>query len=331
MPATQKYRSLSVNTTLGEDVLLLRNMTASERLSAPFEYELLLLSERIDVSADALLGTPATVALELPDQARRFFNGYFSRFSYMGFEGRYALYRATLVPWLWFLSRTADCRIYQDKKVPDIVTEIFREYGFTDFDDRLSGSYRQWTYCVQYRETDLSFVNRLCEHEGIYYFFEHEDGKHTLVLADGYSAHSSFPGYDEVPFFHQDASALAEIDHIDDWTLDKEVRPGVFAHNAYDFTAPRKNLLARRSAPKAHALAELEVFDFQGDYTETSDGDGYAKIRLEEAQADHEIARATGNARGLACGRLFNLTGYPREDQNREYLITAVGHRAAIR
>ena len=244
MPATQKHRFLSVNTALGEDVLLLRNMTAAERLSAPFEYELRLLSEQIDVSADDLLGTPATVTLELPDQGRRYFNGYVSRFSHAGIEGRYAVYSATLVPWLWFLSRTADCRIFQDKTVPDIVKEIFREHGFTDFDDRLSGSYRQWTYCVQYRETDLSFVNRLLEHEGIYYFFEHTDGKHTLVLGDGYSAHSTVPGYEEVPFFPQGASALNEIDHLDDWALHKEVRPGAFAHNAYDFTAPRKNLLA---------------------------------------------------------------------------------------
>jgi type VI secretion system secreted protein VgrG len=326
MPATQRYRPLSVNTVLGEDVLLLRSMTSTERLSAPFEYELTLLSERIDVSADDLLGTPATVALQLPDEGRRFFNGYVSRFSHIGFEGSYALYRATLVPWLWFLSRTADCRTYQDKKAPDIVTDIFREHGFSDFDERLSGSYRQRTYCVQYRETDLSFVNRLLEHEGIYYFFEHEDGKHTLVLADSYSAHSPAPGYEEVPFFPQGASALRDIDHIDDWTLDKEVRPGAFAHNAYDFTAPRKNLLARRSAPKGHPLADLEVYDFQGDYTETADGEGYARIRLEETQAGHEIARAAGNARGLACGALFNLTHYPREDQNREYLIVAASY-----
>ena len=323
MPSTQRHRSLSVNTALGEDVLLLRSMVATERLSAPFEYELTLLSDRIDVPADELLGTPATVALELPDDARRFFNGYVSRFSHTGFDGSYAVYRATLVPWLWFLSRTADCRAYQDKTAPDIVKEIFREHGFTDFDERLSGSYRNRTYCVQYRETDLNFVNRLLEHEGIYYFFEHVDGKHTLVLADSRSAHSPVPGYESVPYYPQGSTALRNVDHIDDWTLDKEVRPGAFAHNAYDFTAPRKSLLARRSAPKGHALADMEVFDFQGDYTEAADGDGYARTRLEEVQANHEIARAAGNARGLACGALFNLTGYQRGDQNREYLIVS--------
>lgn len=326
MPSIQRHRSISVNTVLGEDVLLLRSMTATERLSAPFEYELTLLSHRVDVPVDELLGTPATAALELPDGNRRFFNGYISRFSQTGFDGAYTVYKATLVPWLWFLSRTADCRTYQDKKVPDIVKEIFREHGFTDFDERLSGTYRNRTYCVQYRETDLDFLDRLLENEGIYYFFEHLDGKHTLVLADSYSAHSKVPGYESVPYFPQGASALREIDHIDDWTLDNEVRPGAYAHNAYDFTAPRKNLLSRRSAPKGHAMAEMEIFDFQGDYTETADGEGYARTRLEEVQANHEIARAAGNARGLACGVLFSLTGYQREDQNREYLIISTNY-----
>jgi type VI secretion system secreted protein VgrG len=323
MPLTQSHRPISVNTVLGEDVLLLRAMTGTERLGAPFEYELSLLSERIGIKADQLLGTPATAALQLPDGGRRFFNGYVSRFSHIGFSGSFTQYRATLAPWLWFLSRTADCRTYQDKKVPDIVKEIFREHGFTDFDDRLSGSYRNRTYCVQYRETDLNFVCRLLEDEGIYFFFEHEDGKHTLVLADGYSAHSPAPGCETVPYFPQSASSLNDVDHIGDWTLDTEVRPGAFAHSSYDFTAPRKNLLARRSAPKGHTLANLEIFDFQGDYTETADGEGYARVRLEETQANHEVARAEGNARGLACGALFTLSDHPRADQNRQYLIVS--------
>ena len=88
------------------------------------------------------------------------------------------------MPWLWFLTRTSDCRIFQEKTVPDIIKEIFRDHGFTDFEERLSGSYRTWVYCVQYRETDFNFVSRLMEQEGIYYYFKHENGKHTLVLAD---------------------------------------------------------------------------------------------------------------------------------------------------
>ena len=326
MPS-QASRTISVNTVLGPEALALASMTATERLSAPFEYELTLLGERIDIGADDLLGTPATVALQLPSGGRRFFNGYINRFSHVGFEGTLALYRANLVPWLWFLSRSADCRIFQDQTVPDIVKAIFRDQGFTDFEERLSGSYQPRTYCVQYRETDLSFVSRLLEHEGIYYFHEHSDGKHLLVLADNHSAHSPAPGYEQILYYPPGVASVRDFERIDDWSIAKEVRPGAFSHSAYDFTAPRKNLLTRSSAPKGHPLAGLEVFDFQGDYTETSQGEGYARIRLEESQADFEIASAAGNARGLTCGSLFTLKEHPRTDQNREYLIVSTSYR----
>ncbi len=327
MPLSQRDRTLAVKTPLGEDALLLRSMTANERISALFDYGLDLSSEDIDIAPSDLLGKPATVSLRLMDGSKRWFNGWINRFSHVGFDGADALYKATLVPWLWFLSRTADCRIFQEQTVPDIVKSIFREHGFTDFEERLSGSYRQWVYCVQYRETDLSFVSRLLEHEGIYYFFEHQDGKHHLILADSYSAHSTIAGYEEVPYYPPDADSLRERDHINTWSIEQQVRPGAFANTSFDFTAPRKNLLATRSSPKPHELADYEVFDYPGNYVEAGDSETYARVRLEEAQAIHEIAKARGTARGLAAGALFSLTGHRREDQNREYLILSADYR----
>jgi type VI secretion system secreted protein VgrG len=327
MPITQRDRGLSLSTTLGPDALLLRAMDAAEHLSRPFEYRLDLMSERIDLKPGDLLGTAASVRLALPDGRERHFNGHLSRFAQVGFDGANGLYQATLVPWLWFLSRTADCRIYQEQSVPDIVKSIFREHGFTDFEERLTGSYRPWGYCVQYRETDLNFINRLLEHEGIYYFFDQQPDKHKLILADGYSAHSATPGYVEVPYYPPDTAGVRERDHLNTWSLVQEVCPGTFAHNAYDFTAPRKALLARRSSPKGHALADYEVYDFADDYTESADGENYARIRLEEAQALQALVEAQGNAHGLAVGALFKLTNYRREDQNREYLIVSSDYR----
>jgi type VI secretion system secreted protein VgrG len=324
--ASQATRTLRVNTALGADVLFLRDMTGAERLSAPFEYELELISERIDLSADDLLGTPATVSLLLPAGGDRYFNGIINRFAHCGFDGTVARYRATLVPWLWFLSRRADCRSFQDQTVPDIVKSIFRDHGFSDFAERLSGSYQPWTYCVQYRESDLNFVSRLLEHEGIYYFHEHSDGKHLLVLADSRSAHAPAPGYATLPFYPPERTGLRDHERIDDWTLVNGVRSGAFAHTAFDFTAPRKSLLSRSSAPKSHALAGLEVFDYQGGYTEPSAGEGYARIRLEEAQVGYALAQAKSDARGLMCGGLFTLAEHPRSDQNREYLVVAADY-----
>lgn len=328
MPITQAHRTLSVNTVLGEDRLLLRRMHVLERISTPFEYTLTLLSEDLDIAADDLLGTPATVALVCGDGERRYFNGLINRFSQVGFDGSDAVYEARLVPWLWFLSRTADCRIFQAETIPDIVKAIFRELSYTDFDERLSQDYPARDYCVQYRETDLNFVSRLLEQAGIYYFFEHSDGKHTLVLGDGYGAHAPIAGYEQVPYYPPSATGLRERECLWDWQVSKEVRPNAFAQDSFDFEAPRKELLSRRTAPKPAALGDLEIFDFQGDYTEHGVGDSATGVRLEEQQAEQETARATGNARGLACGALFSLSDYRREDQNREYLI--LGARAVL-
>lgn len=325
---TQKHRLMAVSSPLGEDVLLFRRLTAIEELSRPFEYHLDLLSEDWDIRFDDLLGQTMTVRLELPENEEpRYFNGYVSRFSYVGTHGRYATYQATLRPWLWLLTRTADCRIFQEKKVPDIIKEIFREAGFTDFEEHLSGNYRQWEYCVQYRETDFNFVSRLLEQEGIYYYFKHVNGKHTLVLADSYSAHQPVAGYEEIPYFPPDQHRRLELDYIFNWTVEQHVQPGAYALNDFDFKVPRKGLRCSSAISRQHAQADFEIFDYPGEYVESADGDQYARARIEELQAQHEVAHGQGNARGLTVGALFRLTGFPRADQNREYLILSATHQ----
>ena len=330
MAITQKYRLIAVNTPLGEDVLVFARMTATEQLSSLFEFDLELYSERTDIDLSELLGKNMTVRVQLPEargNGTRYFNGFVTRFYYLGMRGmRYGVYRAVLSPWLWFLTRTSDCRIFQNKTVPTIIESLFREHGFTDFKSSLSGNYRTWDYCVQYRETDYNFVSRLMQQEGIYYYFIHENGKHTLVLADSQGSHGTFAGYEEVPYYPPDVMEYRERDHIYQWTIEKQVQPGAYALNDYDHTDPRKPLRATTAAPKSHVLADFEMYDYPGEYTDYGDGESYSKIRLQELQAQHEILRGEGIARGLASGYLFSLTNCGRADQNREYLIVAAVH-----
>jgi type VI secretion system secreted protein VgrG len=210
--------------------------------------------------------------------------------------------------------------------VPDIIKDVFREHGFSDFEEALSGSYQEREFCVQYRETDFNFVSRLMEQEGIYYFFRHDNGKHTLVLADGYNSHAAVPGYEEIPYFPPDESLRRERDHVFDWLLSQEVQPGLYALDDFDFKAPKKSLRSQASVSRDHAQADFEVFDYPGEYEQSADGDRYATVRIQELQARHERATAMGVARGLGAGALFSLSGYPRDDQNREYLVLSVNH-----
>ncbi|HEU4618861.1 MAG TPA: type VI secretion system tip protein TssI/VgrG [Gammaproteobacteria bacterium] len=313
---------VKIKTALADEDLLFRTMDGTEELGRPFLYDLELLSPKEDLALDDVLGQEACVTLDVRGGAKRYFHGYVTQFAQTGRRGRYATYRMQLRPWLWFLTRTADCRIFQGKTVPEIVTAVFREHGFSDFKDSLSGSYRTWEYCVQYRETDFNFVSRLMEQEGIYYYFLHEDGKHTLVLSDSHGAHSPLDnGYSEIPYYPP-AQAVRD-EHIYDWYFQKSVQPGKYVLRAYDFRKPKANLEVNSVVSRDHAQAEFEVFDYPGEYFERGEGDAYVKARIEELQTEHERARGVCDARGVCTGGLFKLAEYPRQDQNREYLIVS--------
>ena len=325
----QSERPVEIKTPLGADVLLIKHMNAREELGRLFHYEIEVLSTDPAINMSDLLGQAVTIRMDLAEDEERFFHGYVSACSQGGADGRFFGYRLSVRPWLWFLTRTADCRIFQEKTVPDIIKDVFREHGFTDFEESLSGSYRTWEYCVQYRETDFNFVSRLMEQEGIYYYFKHEDGKHTLVLADSYSAHSLVAG-EEVPFFNAEDKDVVDRDHFLTWQLSQRVQPGNYALNDFDFERPNANLETRSSVSREHAQAEHEIFDHPGEYLETGDGDSYARMRIEELHAGHEVIEAEANARVLACGALVRVSDHPREDQNREYLITSAQYQIGV-
>ncbi|MCO6442081.1 MAG: type VI secretion system tip protein VgrG [Nitrococcus mobilis] len=322
----QAQREISLATPLGEDVLGLRRLEASEELGRPFSYDLDLLSPDPEIRHQDLLGENVTIRLKRSDGGKRFFNGHIARFMLLGYEGQLAHYRATMVPWLWFLGRTSDCRIFQEKSIPQIVASVFREHGFTDFEEPLTESYEPLDYVVRYRETDLNFVSRLLEQEGIYYFFRHEDGKHTLVLCDSYSCHEASAGYEQIPFYPRGEDVVREQESLWDWRVSQEVQPGACALNDFDFKAPRKSLRAVCSKSQEHHLADFEIYDYPGGYIEAGNGERYARIRMEERQAGYELIRGEGNVRGLNVGALFELANYPRADQNREYLVVSASY-----
>lgn len=321
-------RTATVATPLGEDVLLFFSMRARETLGRPFLYDIELLSERDDVSLAALLGQPISVALDVNGERFREFNGIVTDFALVGQLGkRYVRYRASVRPWLWLLTQRKTSRIFQSKSVPEVLREVFREHGFSDFSELLSSQhYEKREYLVQYRESDFNFVSRIMEEEGIYYFFKQEGGKHTLLLCDSYSAHEASPGYEEVPYFPKQEGERRERDHIDTWISSRHIRPGAYVAHDFNFLDPQEPKRGELVMPNDHAEAHYQVFEYPGGFQQNQAGDVLARIRLEELQAEHEVVRGTGNARGLSAGALFSLSGFPRDDQNKEYLLTDVSY-----
>jgi type VI secretion system secreted protein VgrG len=312
-----------------DDQLLFHHMEGEEELGHPFRYDLTLLSKKGDLVLADLLGQLVTVELDFPDltptpnDTTRYFNGYVTRFSRQGVSNDYHVYSATVRPWLWLLSQTSTCRVFQNKTVPQIIKEVFRAHGLTDFHESLTGDYAPREFVVQYRETDFNFVCRLMEHEGIYYYFTHEAKKHTLVLADAYGAHQKVPGYEKVPYIKPATMQGALPPLIDGWQIGNQTRSGTVVLKDFNFQTPKANLRVSRSAPNPHQESDFEDYAYPGDYQVSNDGEAYARLRMEELNARYEQARGMGTAEGLAVGSLFELTGYPVVSDNREYLITA--------
>ncbi|MDP5240084.1 type VI secretion system tip protein TssI/VgrG [Uliginosibacterium sp. 31-16] len=312
-----------LSTPLGPQVLRLHKLMARESLGRISEFQLECLSDKADIDLDAILGKLASVRITLPGQGERFFSGYVTRFSHTGTIGRYQAYQARLSPWPWFLTRTADCRIFQNKTAPEIIKEIFADHAVAEFRDALSGSYATREYCVQYRETDFDFVCRLMEDEGIYFFFEYAQDKNVLVLADAYGAHSPVPGDASFEFVDNARAGREASDHISDWRFERAIQPGKTRIIDYDFKRPKVKLDAKASLPRNHDQAEHEIFDYPGGFEQQADGDHLVRARIDELQSQHELAQARTNARSIGCGMLFKLSGHVRRDQNREYLVTS--------
>jgi type VI secretion system secreted protein VgrG len=319
-------RVMEIVTPLGDGVLLFHTMSAREEMSRLFEYHLDLLSAKPDINLDEILGKNVTIKLGLPDDETRHFNGFVTRFAQGGMHGRYHRYVATVRPWLWFLTRTSDCRIFQEMTVPDIIKAVFADHPSAELKLELTSNYRKWTYCVQYRETDFNFVSRLMEQEGIAYYFRHTEGHNTLVLTDSTSKHTPAAGCKALSYIDPHDVVREDHEHVSSWDYSREIQPGVYVHDDYDLERPSVELKASKTLPRKYKPSDYEVYDWPGEYVEKPHGEQYAAVRIDELGSQFEIARATTNSRALTVGSLLNLEDHPRPDQNREYLVLGAAY-----
>ena len=321
---------VTLDTPLGGGVTF-HSMGGVEGLSRLFAYELDVLSPRANLKSSDLLGHSVTVHLQRSDgddEQLRHWNGCVTRFQYLGTgDDESSRYRLTVHPWLWYLTASADCRIFQNMRIPDIITKVFQDRGFTDFESVLAETYDQKEYVVQFRETDFDFVSRLMQREGIYYFFRHQDGRHTLVLADSPGAHEPAAGGAKLAYAPPDLHRDEVGEYVRQWRALAEVSTSKFAHRDYDFTRPRLALSAVRDTSDLAGSPDLEVYEYPGGFSTFSAGDAYAWLRLEQHRASALGWTAETNGRGLTVGSTFELVDHPREDQNRKYLVVGAHYR----
>lgn len=334
---TQENRQIAVETPLGDDVLALMSFTGQEEMSRLFQYRLEMLSEEDSIAAKEIVGKSVTFSTRLPDGTPRYFHGFVSRFLAGSRETGYRRYYAEVVPWLWFLTRTADCRIFQNKSVPEIVQQVFSDLGFSDYALDLQGAHKKREYCVQYRETDFDFVSRLMEEEGVFYYFRHEKDKHALVLADHKGAYKDLPE-NEVEYEYS-YGALSGPDRLTRWEHQYEFISGKWAQTDYNFkdqparSEPTPGSLLMSNEKSLIELARLdkfEVYDYPGRYADKADGEALTRLRMEEEEATHDVVLAGSTCKSFAPGGKFKVTRHDcKAEEGKGFVVTSIRHAAA--
>jgi type VI secretion system secreted protein VgrG len=297
---------------------------AHEEVSRPFWLEATLVAGvDVQVDADALIGEKAMLVAHLADQTDRYFNGVIAQLKSWqegaDDEGRRWLVR--IVPTLWRLSQQKRSRIFQDQSVTDIVKSVLDD-GEVDQRWATAADYPSIDYCVQYDETDLDFVSRLLETAGIFYFFEHTQDSHTLILGDDPSVWEPLPG-DPQLVFREPSGMSVQTEYVDTFLVRAEIRPVQVTLRDFNYLTPGVDLTAK-SGGGGDPL--LEIYEYPGGYDDGDAGDKLAQIRLEEARMRATTAEGSGYSRRFAPGTTFDLTEHPLSNLNASYHVISVDH-----
>jgi type VI secretion system secreted protein VgrG len=322
MPFVQGASPFLVSTPLGADKVLLKSFEGEEQISGLFRYTLELLSEDDSLDFTQIVGKNATLTIALPSGDTQYVNGIVGRFVQAGHSARFTTYFADLHPWFWLLTMNSNCQIFQNQSAPDIIKKVFSDLGFTDFKDSLTATYQPREYCVQYNESAFAFVSRLMEDEGIFYFFEHDSSKHTLVLADDSSAYGSCPGLDQAVMRQEFASEEKE-DAVTECYLTQQVTVGQYKSDDYNFETPTTDLLATASG----ADVSRSLYEYPGGFSTKDAGESRVGLRLTSLEVPAKTLKGSSSCRAFHSGCKFTLGGHYRQDVNGSYVLSSVTHR----
>ena len=315
----------------GSDLRFLR-LRGTEELGRLCEFHVDLLSPSNDLQPGDLLGQDMSVALALPAGGERQINGIVTAFRIIApgdrNRQRMARYEALVRPRLWLLTRASHSRFFYQMTVLSIITSVLQDYD-VDVSNKCVATYPSLEHCAQYRETDFDFISRLMEHEGIYYYVEHQNGKHTLILTDSGDVHTAIEHYPTISY-----DAWHELTHekecIYQWSSGAELQTGKYEVNDYDFEKPsssnQQGLLSRATRPKVYDPPVYTMQEHLSGHVAASDGDRYAKVGMEIRETRNDSISGRASARGLWPGGLFKLQGHASDKQNHDYLVVSAAY-----
>jgi len=324
---------------LGSPALAFKSLDGTEALGELFEYTVRLqtpdspmLTEYVtaNVPVKQLVGKEFGISIELDGKGfavrmgtgTREINGLVTSARFVQHENRRGIYEITLRPWLVLATCTSDYRIFQNKTPLEIIEEVLADYNFLT-EKRVTHRYPKRVFQVQYGETDFEFITRLMQEFGIYYFFEHKQGAHRLVLVDDLGAHKQFESEAyQVISYHPPGHKIDE-EYCNDFCSIENLESGQWVTGDFDFTKPRARLQQTSRMPRNTGNSTQEIYKWPGDYSEPDEGRDLARTRMEATGAPGSRGRGSGNLRAVVTGCTFSLVNYPQDAANQEYLVIA--------
>jgi type VI secretion system secreted protein VgrG len=350
---TQDGRLMKFFSPLGKDFFLARRLRATEGLSQLFRFELELFHEEPQPGTKATIVDPKkilgqSVALQVEQRdtnTKRLFNGVVSEFVQGGRDNRFTNYEVVIVPDVWLLTQKSQSRIFQHIPIPDILKKVFEGFNVKY---EIQGTFHPRDYCVQYRESDWDFASRLMEEEGIYYYFDHTENGHQMIVANTPQSHRDCPSYSQIPYYVDVGSKEDLVPCITSFYINRRYQTGKYTLWDHCFELPGKKLEAQQ--PTRFSLTnndKLEIYDYPGAYAQRFDGIDKGggerpgdlqkifednrrttQIRMQEIDACYQIGQGLSECCSLTAGHRFQLKKHPNDDYNKQYVLTSVQHEA---
>ncbi|OQY28736.1 MAG: hypothetical protein B6244_06135 [Candidatus Cloacimonetes bacterium 4572_55] len=330
MSDPSQYNYYFENGDLGDDTLIVIDLVGEEFISQPFRFVINLNSEDSEIDFIDVVNQPATLIMMRGGEPVKI-HGLVANFQQHGRNEDWTAYRATLVPRIWRLSLYFQSRIYQNLNVEEVIVKVLENAGFssgTDFRISLSESYSPSEYCVQYQETDLSFISRLMEHEGIHYYFEHEEDRDVMVITDQAAENPLIEDESSIPYNLGRGMSPGEPESVQEFICQEQLVAGKVALKDYNYRTPEVTLFSEEELDSDIPMPGLH-YEYGHHYKTQGEGDRLAIVRMEEIGCKQRIMIGNTTCQGLRAGYKFDLRNHYRGDLNRTYLITKVTHKGS--
>jgi type VI secretion system secreted protein VgrG len=337
----QTGRLMKFSSSLGEDVLLIEALRGSEKISHLYDFQVDLLAVAgTEIDPKAIIGTKVTVEIALLEvQGTRYINGLVASFEQTSGGDEFDLYRMRIVPSLWQLGLSFNCRVFQNMTVMDIVKKVISPYGLS-MADKTEGKLEQLDYCTQYSESDFAFISRITEQHGIFYYFEHTDGDNKIIFGNSRSTYTDCPLVHKVKYYpltHDREESYISL--LNDFSVTSTMVSGQHTVWDYDFRTYKTHQLSPQASASPYGKNAFEVYTYPAGeegyvkdtnkvLTTPNHAAGFLTAQAGVSDAGSDIYHGDSTARSFCSGYTFSVIDHPRKAWNRTYLLTEVIHHA---